>query len=159
MKVKMRRLPSLTGHLHLRLEEAGTVQVRGRINYQPYVTCGRCLEPSQINIEQEIAVRFRPMFEGELECRDRELALADLDDYFIAEDAVDLETLVNDTVQTAVPTHPTCKAMSGSPCKDLPEESTLTEETTIQVYGKSPRQGAEGNVLPFAALKNFKPKH
>ena len=135
--------PLLTADLDLVHEDSGLIRVAGLIEYAPQLRCSRCELPVSWPMRLEVAARFLPEQVNEPP-RDRSLNRSDLDAYYIEQAQVDLETLINDLVQTEVPSQtyeacPTCR-------------STAHQD---RIYTTSNAEDAS----PFAALKGLKLKN
>lgn len=147
----------LTGEIDVKPEAYGTYQIHGRIDYTPIVECSRCAEPVAYPIHRDIDVRFidrdaaEAGFDIEGEADDgtveRELESQDLDTYYVEEDGlIDIELVLNDFVQTALPTRVTCALVDKTCGISLQnEESGLVHKDKNDV-----------DTSPFAALKNLK---
>lgn len=139
----------ITGEINLRTDAAGFVYGKGLIKHTPILSCHRCDKDIPWPIEAYVDVSWRPAYESHAP---RELTLTpeDLDVYFIESGTIDLEQLVIDTLQCALPDQiPTCSDETGE-CSVCGAElgSTL-------VYGEPTD---EIRVSPFAVLKNLKPQ-
>ena len=141
---------TLTGRLEFRLEEAGSVMVTGTLTYAPIVTCSRCDKALAWPLRCEVSTRFLPEQVNDMP-REKNLSRDDLDAYFLDSHAVDVELLVNDTVQMALPTQFLATDPSGQNCRIC-----AVQLDTEQVYG-SAKEPAEKS--PFAALKGLKLPH
>ena len=119
-----------------------------RSTYAPMVPCSRCEQTIAWPLAIEVEALFRPESE---ENRDRDVTLteAELDHYYLEGDAVDLEQLVTDLVQTALPTQLVQTSDDGSSCKIC-----LTDLRETQVYGA--RGGKASPFADLAKLKNLK---
>jgi DUF177 domain-containing protein len=86
-----------------------TIFVRGSINGSFTVTCGRCLEPAVVTIEEsQLHLTFFPPGTAEEE-EDEELALQDLDTCTHDGKKIDLEPLIQEQLVLAIPIMPLCK--------------------------------------------------
>lgn len=92
----------ITGMVELKMDSAGFVYGRGHIKHTPALSCSRCDHDIDWQINADINVSWRPPFESHAP-RELSLSSEDLDVYFIEDGAVDLEQLVNDTIQCALP--------------------------------------------------------
>jgi uncharacterized metal-binding protein YceD (DUF177 family) len=96
--------PLITGQLTLLYLEGGAVSVKGHLNFTPYIHCGLCGKLTPWLVDLPINVRYSPEFTNDAKIvRDKTLNVADLDDYFLTNDQLDIEELVNDSVQTSMP--------------------------------------------------------
>jgi uncharacterized metal-binding protein YceD (DUF177 family) len=96
-----------------------------------------------VPLKTEITATFRPEYQ-ENAPREMSLSAEDLDVYFIESGTVDLEVLVNDSLQCAIPSHIQCDHSAGRTC-DAGDDSL--------VYSDSKDFQADS---PFAVLKNLK---
>ena len=139
--------PMLTAKLDLRLEAAGSVSVTGVVNYVPRVNCSRCDKVLPWPLRVEVSTRFLPEQLNETP-KEKNLSRDDLEVYFLQDDAVDLELLLNDSVQTALPTAYLPVADDERSCR-VCHADTAGE----QVYaGTTEPEEAS----PFAVLKGLK---
>lgn len=142
--------PRLHGDMTLTLEEGGTVFVSGKLHFTPLVSCSRCDLglPWPMNID--VGVRYFPSGIN-AQARDRTLTQNELDAYFLEDDEVDLELLINDLIQTELPSRVLATTDDGSSCRICQVDLTST-----QVYG-TPMVPTERS--PFEALKDLKLPH
>lgn len=84
-------------------QRGGNVEVTGKLRAKLQVPCNRCLEPAEIEIDEEIAVTLAP--QSRLDDRDEETTLSsgDLDVSFFDGEQIDLLTLVEDELMLLVP--------------------------------------------------------
>jgi uncharacterized metal-binding protein YceD (DUF177 family) len=76
------------------------------------------------------------------------LSAEDLDTYFIEGGQIDLEILVNDTLQCALPGHIACAPSAGNNCNsDLHDDND---------EGEAPSTDKTRENTPFAILKSLK---
>ena len=137
--------PQLKAEFDLLLEEAGSVQVKGTVRYSPVVHCSRCDRPIAWPLSIPLNVRFFPAAFNSA-AKETNLSLADLDAYYLDGDELDLETLINDAVQTAMPSRLVPEDTGTNACT-----ACLEPTASGQVYG----QGS-ADASPFAALKGLK---
>jgi uncharacterized metal-binding protein YceD (DUF177 family) len=142
--------PRVHGDLLLTLEEGGTVYVSGKLNFAPVIGCSRCDLGIPWPMSFDVGVRFFPSSVN-APTRERTLSQNDLDIYFLEDDEVDLETLVNDLVQTGMPSRVLATTDDGSACRIC-----HADLTSAQVYGSHPAADAPSERSPFAALKDLK---
>jgi uncharacterized metal-binding protein YceD (DUF177 family) len=140
---------ALTGTMQLKVEEAGSVHVTGRLKYAPIVSCSRCDKAIAWPLECNLDVRYLPEQINDLE-REKNLSRSDLDAYFLDGDEVDLEQLIIDTVEMALPSRFVLADAKGESCR-VCAVSVAGE----RVYGASDEPAATS---PFAALKGLKLK-
>jgi uncharacterized protein len=94
--------------LSLRLErEDLDVLVTGVIRARVPQVCGRCLEPSPIDVSATVDTRFIPRPQRRKE--DVELGSDDLEVDFYTDDSLDLGTLVETETTLALPMKPLCR--------------------------------------------------
>lgn len=137
----------ITGEFLLTKETAGFVRVKGKIVFKPFVDCSRCAEEIPWDIDQDINVVYRPSNELKVFHKEHSLSREELDHYYIEGGVIDLEALVNEWIQMAIPmqTVPACTGDGHcSLCKrDMSEE---------RVYGTPDDDDAN----PFAVLKQLR---
>lgn len=143
--------PTISGHLVIELEEAGTVVVRGRLAYAPVVPCSRCAFGVSCPLDLRISTRFLPAAYNETP-REKNLSMAELDAYYIEDDMVDLEQLLNDEIQTAIPSQLTPSSESDPSCP-----ACKNDLSGGKVYG--PEDSKTADTSPFAKLRDLKLKH
>ncbi len=133
----------IQGELSLNADSAGFITASGHLKAQATLPCDRCGKDTSIPLETKVTAIFRPEYQ-ENAPREMTLSPEDLEVYFIENDAVDLEVLVNDSLQCALPNHVLCGSDGDQPCED-PDDGL--------VYRDSTEFKAES---PFAVLKNLK---
>jgi uncharacterized metal-binding protein YceD (DUF177 family) len=139
--------PHITGTLTLMLEESGSVLVTGHIDFAPVVSCTRCDLGIAWPLHFDLTTRFLTDPVNEDATRERLLTTAELDAYYLEADEVDLEQLINDTVQTGIPAHILATTDDGANCRVC-----LADLTEPQAYGERDT----GEASPFAALRGLK---
>ncbi len=115
------------------IDETRYYAVKGTIQYAPFVACSRCNEPINWPINVSFSVRYQPDDDGEAGV-DKILTREELDYYFLdAQGDIDLEALLNEQIQLAVPSKTILVAEDGHHCRiclsplmraDLPISST-----------------------------------
>ena len=137
----------LTGTIKLHLEEGGSVSVTGSLNYTPVLNCGRCEKGIPFPLAMTIDVRYMP---SALSVAERELNLteADLDAYFLEDDAVDVEGLIIDTIHLAIPTRLVLTKPDAKTCAVCGID--LSADRLYGSHGDKPERS------PFAVLKDLK---
>jgi uncharacterized metal-binding protein YceD (DUF177 family) len=141
----------ITGSLTITPSTYGLYQIEGAVQFTPTVPCSRCEDMIPWEISRKIKVRYleqTPVEEGEEEEVERELEPSDMDAYYIdAQGMIDLEVVVNDFIQTALPTRLVKTTANGKSClichKDVSDKTVFKDEL-------KPEQS------PFAVLKNLK---
>ena len=98
-------------HLDLTISRSEeTIFVRGRINGEFHMPCGRCLEPAQVTLDEaDLRLTFLPPGTAS-EAEDEELALQDLDTFTHDGKQIDLEPLIREQLVLAIPIMPLCQA-------------------------------------------------
>ncbi|MBC7659657.1 MAG: DUF177 domain-containing protein [Chitinophagaceae bacterium] len=148
----------LKGQVTVTPEDYGLYTVEGKIEYVPLVGCSRCDREIPWPINRAISVRFIDRvaaessfeIEGEVgdEMIERDLVSEDLDTYYLEPSGeLDVEMVINDIVQTALPTRLILTDKNGKSCLVCHENI----DTPI-VY----KDSADADMNPFAALKNLK---
>ena len=143
--------PRLTGELQLRREEGGSVLVTGRIDYAPFVGCSRCDRLINWPLGLPVEARFLPETAND-QPKEKNLSRADLDAYYLENYEVDVEGLLNDVIQTALPIAPVPATEDGDACRIC--SADLTGE---RVYGDGDDE--EASASPFSVLKGLKLKN
>jgi uncharacterized metal-binding protein YceD (DUF177 family) len=126
-------------------QDTARYRVVGHLTGELELTCSRCLEPFTLPVATEFDLRYVPrtenVGEGEREVEEDDLATA-----FYSEDQIDLEHLILEQFQLALPMKPLCTTA----CKGLcPQCGTNLNTGACNCAGKwiDPR---------LEALKNFK---
>jgi uncharacterized metal-binding protein YceD (DUF177 family) len=143
--------PRLTGTVSLSREAAGSVVVQGSIAFAPEVSCSRCSRFIPWPLRLELSQRYLAVELKHLP-REKNLSRSDLDAYYLEDGAVDLETLINDAVQTELPSTFVPEREDGAACRVC-----KADLSAALVYGKKETQ-AGAPASPFAALKDLKLK-
>jgi uncharacterized metal-binding protein YceD (DUF177 family) len=147
----------LSGQIEVIPEAYGLYAVKGHVDYTPSVECARCSELIGYPIHRDISVRFidRDQAESGLDIEgidedeviERELDSKDLDTYYIESTGeIDLEMVINDFVQTALPTRVTCANVNKICGVDLKDSQSGLVHKDKNDFESS----------PFAALKSLK---
>lgn len=143
----------VTGVLDLYVDSGGCVKVSGKLNYEPLVPCSRCDLAIPCDVSQGVDALFKPASAHQDERREVTLNEGDLDERFISDGAVDLEELLNDLIQTAVPTQ-TAQAVAGtSDCRFCKADISAP-----RVFSTGGDDGEAGSDSPFAKLAGLKVK-
>lgn len=137
----------ITGEISLRLDNAGFVHARGNVSAKATQPCSRCGKDVTLDLETEVKATYRPPYEG-LPPRDSNLAADDLDVYFIENGQLDIEVLINDALQCAVPSHVSCASTGKAEC-DL---NSLKS-------GDKPGESKDPSTSPFAVLQSLSKAH
>jgi uncharacterized metal-binding protein YceD (DUF177 family) len=140
----------ITGSLTVTPRNYGLYDIEGEVQFTPTVSCSRCEDMIPWEISRKIKVRYleqAPLDEAEEEI-ERDLEPEDMDAYYIdAQGMIDLEVVINDFIQTALPTRLVKTAPDGKSClichKDVSSKAVFKDEV-------KPEQS------PFAVLKNLK---
>lgn len=140
-------VPPLTGQIVYAPDAAGGVNVDGDLAFTPFLACGRCDRSLTWDLSCRFAVTYRLVAPAE-PGRDKDLVADELDHYFIEDDGIDLELLVNEQLQLLVPAMPVRRDDKGENCLDCG-----AAVGSPFVAGSS---GAKVTVSPFARLKDLK---
>ncbi|NRA43884.1 MAG: DUF177 domain-containing protein [Oligoflexales bacterium] len=132
-------VPVLTGNLSVNLLDA-CIQVEGEYTFSPSVKCSRCSASMNWPIHERLDLYFS-LQADDLSARERDLTAKDLDDYFLLDNQVDLESVLNESVQLSLPLRLKCDQ-----CKAKSEDDV--------VYS-SDKEGQE-SLHPFAKLRELK---
>ncbi len=135
----------LTGKIKLQASEAGTFGVTGDLKFVPTLPCSRC--DSRLNWPLAVAIdlRYLPELTNSLE-KEKNLTSADLEAYYIDEGRIDLEVLVNDMINDAVPLH----------VQHTKEGDTNCLTCGKELSGDKIWSSQDEKSSPFAALKGLK---
>ena len=148
----------LKGQVKITPEQYGLYTVEGTIEYVPIVGCSRCQREIPWPIHKSVSVRFidRVAAEAEFEIEgeedddmlERDLVPEDLDTYYLTPTGeIDVEMVINDIVQTALPTRLIVLNTDGKTCRICLEnvEAPLVFKDAMDI-----------DTSPFAVLKNLK---
>jgi uncharacterized metal-binding protein YceD (DUF177 family) len=135
----------ITGYLNL-IPENGSIKVTGSLDFVPIVSCARCDKsipwPVKVSVETVVLPE-----DSEPLPRDLSLGEEEVDCYYLSADELDLEILVNDAIQTALPSQFVAASEDGKSCKichiDISQAKVFTA-------------GETDSTSPFAALKDLK---
>lgn len=140
----------ITGSLTVTPSTYGLYDVTGEVQFTPSVSCSRCEDMIPWEISRKIKVRYleQSPIEDEEEELERDLEPSDMDAYYIdAQGMIDLEVVINDFIQTALPSRLVKTAADGKSClichKDVSERAVFQDAV-------KPEES------PFAVLKNLK---
>ncbi len=134
--------PGVIDFLDANLRQAGPVAAQGTVELVPYSTgdiqmrgqfrvrmesdCDRCLEPAQFDVENNLAILFKPSSETE-EDEEAELAEGETDVAFYDGDGVLLEDVVREQIVLALPIKLVCKEDCQGLCPVCGENWNLRE--------------------------------
>lgn len=139
----------ITGHLTVTPTQYGLYDIEGEIQFTPTMACSRCEDRIPWEISRQIKVRYleqAPL--DDEEDVERELEPGDMDAYYIdAQGMIDLEVVVNDFIQTALPTRLVKTAADGKSC--LICHKDVSSKAVFQDAVKPEKS-------PFAVLKDLK---
>jgi uncharacterized protein len=113
-------------HLDVHRQSAEVYLVTGRVATRLAVECSRCLEPFEIPVDSTFELRYVPR-EQNLGEGEREIAEDDLTTAYYSDHVLDLEALMREQFQLALPMKPLC--VEG--CKGLCPECGGNLNTTI----------------------------
>jgi uncharacterized protein len=114
-------------HLVMDVRKQGDVfLVTGRIDGTLRLDCGRCLEPFDVAVGAPFELRYMPVEEGGAPDEEREVGDDDLTTAYYRENAIDLEELMREQFQLALPMKPLCTEA----CKGLCPECGANLNTT-----------------------------
>lgn len=145
--------PGIQGEILISPEPYGVYSVKGHINYVPKVSCSRCELAIAWPIQRDVDVRFIDRdgsgfeIEGDEEGDEGDLTPEDLDTYYLQDGAIDIEMVVNDLVQTAIPSRTIAVSKDGKSC------GVCLEDVTKPLIFED---GNKEDQSPFAILKNLK---
>jgi len=137
----------ITGSLTVTPSAYGLYQIDGEVSFTPMVSCSRCEDFIPWEITRKIKVRYLdqgPIEEDEVE---RDLEPSDMDAYYLEDGYLNLEVVVNDFIQTALPSRTVKTSADGKSClichKDVSDRVAFQDEVKPEPS-------------PFAVLKNLK---
>lgn len=138
----------LTGSITIDPPRHGFVEVSGELSYSPFVACSRCNEPIEWPISPKFQISYRQSPTQSMERREVDLEADELDHYFLkAGDMLDIDELVNDQVNLAIPTRTIKVSERGSDCGVC-----LQPLGTDAVY----TEGETASQSPFSILSTLK---
>lgn len=143
----------LKGQLSLELELSGCVVVRGHIDFEPLVPCSRCDLSIPVNLSQDVEALFKPTPRAKDDRREVALSAEDLEARHIVDGKIDVEELLNDLVQIAVPIQ-SCQTEAGSDrCLYC-----MADVSVPRVFSSSGNDAVDEPASPFAKLAELKNK-
>lgn len=134
----MRGMVSLAKHGH-------DILVRGRLEGELALACGRCLEPFSLPVENDFDLLLVPAPTGQGP-EDEELSKAELDLDFYSGETVDLEAIIREQIILMVPLKPLCQEACQGLCPVC--GANLNQETCAC--------NLENSNSPFAQLAKLK---
>lgn len=137
-------LAQIQGEVILSTSTAGFVKASGHLTATAVQPCSLCGETLTFPLDTAVAATFRPPFEGHTP-KEMTLISDDLEVYFIENGSIDLEVLINDALQCAMPYQVTCVGEGTGPC----DNANLGSPS-----GQSNQD--PGTNSPFAVLKTLK---
>lgn len=145
--------PQLTGSLTAVQVSGGTAsQVEGSLRYSPYVDCSTCGKSLVCALDIPVNAIFQPEPAELSQKKVHNLSSHELDEYyFVGEEALDIESLVNDAVHMEVPSRPTCSSVSNQSC-------TRQLAAKGKVWSSKP-DAVDETPNPFGALAEWKNEH
>ena len=143
---KGRDKPLITGALEVKSDGYGYASLKGHLTFSPYVTCSRCADPIQWNLDRDLVARFKPK-DDIAEAREVDLVPEDLDFYYIEDGTLDLLQVLIDSIVGWLPSQLVKRSKDGKSCVVCNEDISDTS-----VY----RSKTKEEESPFAALKNLK---
>lgn len=137
----------ITGYIDLSPNEKGGISVQGAIEYTPIVGCARCDKSIPWPISVQIGTIVEPATAEPL-ARDLNLKEDELESYHLdINDEFDIEMIINDAIQTAIPSQFLAYSENGKDCKICNLDLSGTKVYSV---GESEAKS------PFAALKKLK---
>jgi uncharacterized metal-binding protein YceD (DUF177 family) len=134
--------PRLTGELRITAipsEPETIVKIEGSLSFAPYLDCSRCSQKIAWPINAGIDVYFEPPVEEEPTTRQHleiNLRSDDLDRYFYLNNEIDLEGLINDTIQSYVPSQAVRKDPESDQClvcgEDLSGDVVYADKASVR---------------------------
>jgi uncharacterized metal-binding protein YceD (DUF177 family) len=124
----------------------GFVTVTGHLTFAPNVNCSRCDQLIPWPLERQFNVEFRPANANPP--KEIDLEAEELEYYYLDEAGhLDLEIVLNDTIQTAFPAKLLCASDDGQTCKHCHID---LNDNLVYHSGDFKRPN------PFSVLKNIK---
>jgi uncharacterized metal-binding protein YceD (DUF177 family) len=149
--IKGQTQPKLTGEVTVTPAPYDVFTIKGQVRFHPLVNCGRCQDLITWEIERPIDARYLARYEADEaeEGEDVEVDLTpqDLDSYYLQDGWIDLEPVINDVVQTALPNRLIKVTADGKNCVVCLEN---IEDQLVYEEERSP------DASPFAKLKGLK---
>jgi len=147
---KDQQTPKVSAELHISEYHHDICNVDVSLRYEPFVDCSLCATPIRwpLTIHEQVQYRHPP--ENELP-REHNLAKEELDHYFFDQDAIDIEALLNELIQIALPSRLIKRSADGSSCTVCQRDLRAS-----QAY-EDPGDFKKDN--PFEALKKLKKTH
>lgn len=139
----------IQGDISLRLDSAGFVHATGSVSAEATRPCDRCGQAVKIPLHSHMDVTFRPPF-TDVTPRIMALTSEDLEVYFIEDGAVDLEVMINDSIQCAIPSQIGCSPSDITICGSSEDSLVRTEEDRHQMDLEASSSASHN---PFLALK------
>jgi DUF177 domain-containing protein len=104
-------------HLSMDVEKAGgdVFRVTGRVGTRLELECGRCLDPYEIAVDAPFELRYVPQVENSGE-GEREIGEDDLTTAYYRDGALDVNDLLREQFQLALPMKPLCSAACRGLC-------------------------------------------
>src|SRR6185295_19535332 len=119
----------VSGRLQARLEKGGeeSVHVRGHLDARLRLDCGRCLEPFEMDLDQDLELFFLPHVADQVEEEDEvELSDHDMVVAYYRDNRLDLGEAVREQIVLAVP----LKALCREDCRGLCPGCGVNHNTT-----------------------------
>ncbi len=138
--------PRISGWIDVEPLKLGFAEVCGELTFSPYVACSRCGDPIQWPIKTNFAMSYRNDQTQSMQRKEVDLERDELDHYFLKDNRLDVEELINEQIQIAIPSR-TVKSGADGGCSvcHLPLEED-------QVYSEQPDAGKS----PFSVLSSLK---
>ncbi len=135
----------LTGKIAFQAEEAGTFVVTGNLKFVPALPCCRCEKSINWPLDVALDLRYLPELTNSLE-KEKNLSQADLEAYYTEGGRIDLEVLVNDTINDALPLR----------VQHTKEDDSNCLECEKDLGGAKIWSSQDEKPSPFAVLKGLK---
>lgn len=104
--------PSLKGKV---TREGSEVRIRGRLKASVLVPCARCLAPTRVDVDEDLDLLYVPLTDQRAMSEEHELADTELQIAFYQGDEIDLEDVIRERVELAIPMALVC----GEDCQGL----------------------------------------
>jgi len=137
----------ISGTLHYEPRHGGAVRIRGQIAFEPQIGCGRCDRSIPWDLGHTFDLLYRER-EGDDPRRERDLIREELDFYYIENDIIDLEIVINEQLQLVLPSQAVRRDPTGKMCLVCGDDVS----STLVAGPKDDRSQS-----PFAKLKSLIP--
>lgn len=133
---------------HVERGDDDTVHVRGRLQAEVALSCGRCLEPFQLSVDQELDLFYLAHEAGQDQEEEDEVELSDRDVVvaYYAGDRLDLGDMIREQLFLSVPLKRLCREDCRGLCprcgvnRNQQDCACLTEEPSLSPFASLRRK-------------------